>query len=142
MGQHQTIYSVAYKSAAARAVVGYKFFRWSYIRILNNLGWLNVKQQYVASTLTLTHKIVTTRKPENLYRSIVTHYPYPTRRAAELELRTWSGTVRGRDRTALTLRAFKYQSIAYYNSNPMEYRGLNMEQFKKATKKWTRSNVV
>ena len=38
---------------AARAVVGYKCFRWSNIRILNYLGWLNVKQQYVASTLKL-----------------------------------------------------------------------------------------
>ena len=58
--------------AAARAVVGPKCFRWSNVRILNYLGWLNVKQQHAASTLILTHKIVTTGRPANLFRSIVT----------------------------------------------------------------------
>ena len=128
--------------AAARAVVGPKCYRWSNTRILNHLGWLNVKQQYAASTLTLTHKIVTTRKPANLYRSIVTAYPYPTIRAAELELRVAAGTVRGRDRTALTQRTFKYQSISYYNSIPMEYRSLSMDLFKKKAKIWALSNVI
>ena len=128
--------------AAARAVVGPKCFRWSNVRILNYLGWLNVKQQHAASTLILTHKIVTTGRPANLFRSIVTSYPYQTRRATELELRAWSGTVRGQDRTALTLRTFKYQSIAFYNSIPREYRSMNIEQFKKAAKKWARNNVV
>ena len=127
--------------AAARVVVGPHCWRWSNIRILNSLGWLNVKQQYVASTLRLTHKIVTTGKPENIYRSMVMAYPYHTRRAAELELRTWAGTVRARDRTALTLRTFKYQGINLYNSIPMEYRSYSQEQFKSAVKKWTRINV-
>ena len=110
--------------AAARAVVGPQGFRWSNVRTLNYLGWLNIKQQYVASTLTLAHKIIMTKKPENIYRSMVTPYPYPTRRAALLELRAWAGTVRGRDRTALTTRT------------------TTMEKFKSAAKNWARSNVV
>ena len=122
--------------AAARAVVGPQCFRWSNARILNYLGWLNVKQQYVASTLTLTHKIVTTGKPVNIYRSMVTQYPYPTRRAARKELRAWAGTVRGRDRTALTSRTFQYLAIAYYNSIPTDYKGYNLDRFKSAAKKW------
>ena len=127
--------------AAARAVVGLQSFRWSNARVLNYLGWLNVKQQYVASTLTLTHKIVTTGKPVNIFRSMVTPYPYPTRGAARQELRAWAGTVRGRDRTALTSRSFQYQAIAYYNSIPMDYKSYTMDQFKPAAKKWARSNV-
>ena len=120
--------------AAARAVIGPQGLRWSNTRVLNYLGWLNVKQQYVASTLTLAHKIVKTGKPANIYRSMVTPYPYPTRRAARQELRAWAGTVRGRDRTALTQRTFQYQAIAYYNSIPVD-------RFKSAVKNWARSNV-
>ena len=48
---------------AARAVVGRQSFRWSNMKVLNTLGWLNIKQQYVASTLTLTNKIVSTGPP-------------------------------------------------------------------------------
>ena len=128
--------------AAARAVIGPQGLRWSNARVLNYLGWLNVKQHYVASTLTLAHKIVTTGKPANIYRSMVTPYPYPTRRAARQELRAWAGTVRGRDRTALTQRTFQYQAIAYYNSIPAAYRTINQATFKSAAKKWARSNVI
>ena len=128
--------------AAARAVVGHQSLRWSNARVLNYLGWLNVKQQYVASTLTLTHKIVTTGKPANIYRSMVSPYPYPTRRAARQELRAWAGTVRGRDRTALTQRTFQYQAIAYYNSIPVNYKGYTIDRFKSAAKKWALSNVT
>ena len=107
--------------AAARAVVGPQGFRWSNVRTLNYLGWLNIKQQYVASTLTLAHKIIMTKKPENIYRSMVTPYPYPTRRAALLELRAWAGTVRGRDRTAQTQRTFHYpifkRDVLSFNSS-------------------------
>ena len=87
--------------AAARAVVGLQGRRWSNARLLNYLGWLNIKQQYAASTLMLTHKIVTTGRPEKIHRSMATPYPYPTRRATEHELRTW-----GQDRTGLTLRTW------------------------------------
>ena len=128
--------------AAARAVVGPQSFRWSNIRILNYLGWLNVKQQYVASTLTLAHKIVTTGKPTNLHRSMVTPYPYNTRRVAKQELRACAGTVRGRDRTALTIRTFQYQAISYYNSIPIAFRSYTQNRFKSAAKAWAKTNVT
>ena len=73
---------------------------------------------------------------------MVTPYPYPTRGAARQELRAWAGTVRGRDRTALTTRTFQYQAIAYYNSIPVAYKGYSNDQFKSAVKKWARSNVT
>ena len=57
--------------AAARAVVGPRAFRWSNLRTLSFLGWLNVRQLYVVGLLTLTHKIVQSGKPTNLSRSIV-----------------------------------------------------------------------
>ena len=128
--------------AAARAVVGPMCIRWNNARILNYLGWLNIKQMYVSSLLILTHKIVISGKPVNIYNSIVTNYPYQTRRATGLELRAWAGTVRARERTALTLRTFKYQSIAYYNSIPAALRTYSMDKFKGAVKKWARSNVM
>ena len=128
--------------AAARAVVGQRCMRWNNSKILNYLGWLHVKQMYVSSLLILTHKIVTSGKPVNIYNSIVTNYPYRTRSAAGLELRAWVGTVRARERTAITLRTFKYQSIAYYNSIPVSLRTYSMDKFKGAAKKWARSNVT
>ena len=69
--------------AAARAVVGPRAFRWSNTKMLETIGWLNVKQQNLASLLTLTHKIVTTKKPENIYRSISRPYSYTTRAAKD-----------------------------------------------------------
>ena len=83
----------------------------------------------MSSTLTLTHKIVRsvnkhthTRKREDMYRIMVTPYPYHTRRAADQEVPTWEGTVRGTDRTAMTLSTFKYQSIKLYNRIPVALR--------------------
>ena len=128
--------------AAARAVVGPRAFRWSNLRILTFLGWLNVRQLYAVSVLTLTHKIVMSGKPSNLRRSIVSAYPYTTRSAAAQELRTWAGTVRARDRTACTVRSFRYQAILLYNQIPAVYRSLSQEQFKAAVKKWARTNVI
>ena len=128
--------------AAARAVVGPGAFRWSNLRILSFLGWLNVRQLYVVGLLTLTHKIVQSGKPTNLSRSIVSAYPYNTRSAAGQELRAWAGTVRARDRTAYTARTFKYQAIHYYNKIPAEYRSLGQSQFKAAVKKWARNHVM
>ena len=37
----------------------------------------------MVSTLVLTHKIVNTNKPENMYRRMVSPYPYHTRGTAE-----------------------------------------------------------
>ena len=82
---------------AARAVVGARSLRWSNLKTLNFIGWLNVKQQHTVSTLILTHKIVTTGIPLNIFRSMVSLYPYQTRRASQNELRVWAGTVRGRE---------------------------------------------
>ena len=127
--------------AAARAVVGPRSLRWSNVRILNFLGWLNIKQQYVSSTIILTHKIVTTGRPLNIFRSMVTPYPYQTRRATQQELRSWAGTVRGRDRTALTLRTIQFQAISLYNRLPMTYQSYSRERFKSAAKKWARINI-
>ena len=129
------------RMAAARAVAGPQSTRWSNIRVLNTLGWLNLKQQYVASLLVLTHKIVTTGSPVNIYRTIVSQYPYNTRASTEQELRAWAGTVRGRDRTAMTGRTFKYQSILYYNQIPGAFRTLNQTKFKTAVKTWARLNI-
>ena len=128
--------------AAARAVVGPMAFRWSNLRILSYLGWLNVRQLYVVSMLTLTHKIVVSGKPSNLSRSIVSNFPYTTRSAAAQELRAWARTARARDRTAVTVRTFRYQAILHYNQIPAEFRSLGQTQFKTAVKKWARTYVM
>ena len=69
-------------------------------------------------------------------------YPYHTRMAVDRALRPCAGTVRDRDRTALTLRTFKYQSISLYNSIPVHYRGYSQERFKSAVKQWAKIHIV
>ena len=64
--------------AAARAVLGRCSWGWINAKILNSLGWLNMRQLHMSSVLTLAHKIVTTRKPENIYWIIVLPYAYNT----------------------------------------------------------------
>lgn len=128
--------------AAARAVVGPRAFRWSNHQILDYLGWLNVRQLYAVSILTLTHRIVRSGKPTNLNRSLVSSYPYPTRSLAGGELRAWAGTVRATDQTACTARTFRYQAILHYNQIPAEWRGLNQNQFKTAVKRWAKAHVT
>ena len=89
-----------------------------------------------ASTLILTHKIVTTRRPENINKSMVMPFLYPTRRATEQQIWTWAGTIRGHNQTAISMRTFMYQGIALYNSIPNQHRNYNHKQFKGAVKKW------
>ena len=94
--------------AAARAVLGRCSCRWSNVRILASLVWLNIRRFYVSSLLNLNKKIVTTKKPLNIYNI----------RAAtgnELRARARAGTVRAGNRTAFTYHTFNNQAIKYYN---------------------------
>ena len=127
---------------AARAVVGPRAFRWSNQRILDFLGWLNVRQMYATSVLALPHRIVKSGKPTNIHRSIVSSFPYTPRSAAGGELRAWAGTTRAGRRTATTVRTFRYQAIELYNRIPAEYRNMSNEQFKAAVKKWAKGHVT
>ena len=95
--------------AAARAVVGLQSRQWSNSRTLNFLGWLKISQQYTASILILTHKIVTTRRPENIHKSMVLSFPYPTRRGTEQKIWTWAGTIKGQHWTVIFMRTFKWR---------------------------------
>ena len=97
---------------------------------------------YVTSVLALTHRIVKSGKPTNLFRSIVSSFPYTTRSAASGELRAWAGTTRAGGRTATTVRTFRYQAIEHYNKIPAEYRSLGHEQFKAAVKRWAKGHVT
>ena len=72
---------------AATAVIGQRSWRWSKTRTLNFLGWLNINQKHVASTLTLMHKILNTHKPANMYRSMLSPYSYQISGAAGGQLR-------------------------------------------------------
>ena len=92
--------------------------------------------------LTLAHKIVTTGKAENIYRRIVSPYAYNTRAATGNELRAWAGTVRARNRTALTHSTFNNQAIQYYNRIPPEMRSYSQARFKCAAKRWARENIA
>ena len=66
--------------ADARVVFGHACFMLSTSRILRAVGWLSVKQLHKYSVLLLTHRAITTRKPQGLHKMLVTSFPYNTRR--------------------------------------------------------------
>ena len=66
---------------AARTVCGYQSYYWSTTKLLNTCGWLSIKQQMFASTVSMAHNIVKSGVPRNIYSTLVTQYPYRTRQA-------------------------------------------------------------
>ena len=58
--------------AAARVVAGHACYMWSTERILKTVGWLSVKQLHKYSVLLLTHRTLTTGKPQGLHNMLVT----------------------------------------------------------------------
>ena len=119
---------------AARCVCGYKSYFWSTSKLLETCGWLSIKQQMVASTVSMAHKIVTTGVPKNIKATLILEYPYRTRQAT-------NGDIRLLDNILKNEKTFKFQARKYYNQIPIEIRQLQNDKFKKEMKKWVRESI-
>ena len=119
---------------AARCVCGYKSYFWSTSKLLETCGWLSIKQQMVASTVSMAHKIVTTGVPKNIKATLILEYPYRTRQAT-------NGDIRLLDNTLKNEKTFKFQARKYYNQIPLNIRQLEKDKFKKEIKKWVKENI-
>ena len=133
---------------AARVVLGHKCFRWSTEKILNAVGWLSVRQLHQYSVLMLTHRVITTGRPRGLHATLVSSFPYNTRRV-EQRLEGMQHTPRKlrygeqfgqASETSLVGRSFRHQALAY-NSLPTYLRSLSPDNLKRRLKQWVKSNV-
>lgn len=121
---------------AARVVCGYKSYYWSTAKLLNTCGWLSIKQQMVATTAIMTHKIIKTGVPRNIYATLITDFPYQTRQAANGDIRV------GGNENHRNSKSFKNNARIIYNQIPANIRLKEITVFKKKIKEWAKNNVT
>ena len=117
---------------AARVVCGFGSKFWSKRRLLNQVGWLSVRQLIFYHTVIQTHKTMVTKKPKALYQSLSTNYPYITRGAT-------TGLIR--ENLDFQTKSFKYRARKFYNMVPGEVRKGSIVTVKRKLKQWVKSNV-
>ena len=118
--------------AGARVVCGFNSRFWSKRRLLNQVNWLSVRQLVLYHTLVQIHKTITTRRPQSLYRSISSNFPYRTRSAVNGQIRV---------NEDFSQNSFKHRARQAYNRIPVDVRTGSMETVKKKMKLWIKSNV-
>ena len=100
--------------------------------MLRTVGWMSIRQLIVYHTVLQAHKTLTTGKPSILYDSLVSQYPYQTRRAT-------SGQIRLRDR--ICTRTFKYRAMVNFNRVPEDVRQGTLPTVNKKLKQWVLKNI-
>ena len=121
---------------AARTVCGYQSYYWSTTKLLNTCGWLSIKQQMFASTVSMAHNIVKSGVPRNIYSTLVTQYPYRTRQATKGDIRS----IVNPD-NHISTKTFKYQARIWYNQLPTNLRQMEKKRFKSELKKWVKEHI-
>ena len=117
---------------AARCVCGYTSRWWSRQKILQRVGWLSIRQLIYFHTVLEAHKAIVSGKPTALSQSLITPFPYRTRRAA-------MGLIRYGEN--LTQASFYYRAVRWYNEVPAAIRVGNVPVVKRRLREWVRKNV-
>ena len=117
--------------AGARVVCGFNSRFWSKRRLLNQVNWLSVRQLVLYHNLVQIHKTIITRRPQSLYRSISSNFPYRTRSAVNGQIRV---------NEDFSQNSFKHRARQAYNRIPVDVRTGSMETVKKKMKLWIKSN--
>ena len=78
--------------------------------------------------------------PRALRANLITSFTYNTRQAEQGQIRL-AETIRGRGRTKITERTFKYQASVLYNEIPARLRQMKPENMRKPLKKWIKENI-
>ena len=121
---------------------------WSTQKILDRVGWLSVRQLHVYSVLMLTHRVLTTGRPQGLHSMLVSEFPYVTRRVETRGegMQFTPQRIRYAERfgqatdTSLAGRSFRHQAIVY-NQLPVHLRCLKPENLKPKLKIWVKRNI-
>ena len=126
------------QNRAARAVTGKSWFT-STRRLLKDCKWLSVRQLVFYQTVLGVHKIVVSRKPDNLSNKFNTDHPYRTRQA------TGGGLRFGEDydaKSGLSHSSFCYRGTVEYNRIPVFIRrAKTIQTFKYKLKQWVSTNI-
>jgi hypothetical protein len=134
--------------AAARVVLGYKCNRWSTEQMLNAVGWLSVRQLHQYSVLLLTHRVITTGRPQGLHAMLASTFPYNTRRVEEREERMphtprqirYGEQFGHASNASLVGRSFRHQALGY-NRLSADLRSMRPNNLKPKLKQWIKHNV-
>ena len=89
----------------------------------------------VATTAIMTHKIMKTRVPRNIYAKLASEFPYRTRQATQGNIRMGGNEKFRND------KSFKNNSRIIYNQIPAVIRSKEISAFKKEIKKWVKKNI-
>ena len=118
---------------AARTVCGFNSRWWSTRRLLQQVGWLSVRQLVFFHTALQAHKTMVTGVPRPLFTHFSADNPYRTRSVAQ-------GNIKLQDNYRST-RTFKYRAMTTYNSIPVDVRTGSMSTVKRKLKKWVKMNI-
>lgn len=100
---------------AAKAVLGVKSTRWSILRLMKEMGWLNVNNLIIYHKSCLIHRIIHTSKPEYIHERLTTRGPGNTRSRANNKLGPRPSHI---GRTVFTNRTFISTAYETYNKLP------------------------
>ena len=106
--------------------------------LLNQLGWLSVRQLVVFHNLVIIFKTKRTNKPIYFEKKFNKEFPRITR------LGTGNGIRQEQKiRNKLSQQNFSYRAVCTWNELPREIRLIErLPEFKKKVKEWTRRNIA
>ena len=106
-------------------------------KILNQCGWLSVRQLIFYHGLLLIFKIKLDKKPVYFHQKLSKHFSYNTRLASNNRVKLDQKVTR-----QLSYQNFLYRFSKYWNELPDELRQTsNVQTFKTKLKQWVKSNV-
>ena len=126
------------QNKAARCVA--KKDRYTPIKtLLNQCGWLNVRQLVYYHSVILIHKVLQTGYPKYIHSRLATQFPYNTRLAQSDSVRMGPDF---KSKLEVTEKSFINRATNSYNRIPQEIRKISkIETFKVQLKQWLRENT-
>ena len=124
------------QNRAARLVTKLDWYT-STSTLLNQCGWLSVRQLIIYHSLLMIFKIKTDKKPVYFHQKISKQFNYKTRFASDNSVK-----IDQQVKKEISQQKFLYKFSKQWNELPSEIKHeQNVKQFKVKLKLWVRSNV-
>ena len=108
------------------------------VDLLNQCGWLSVRQLVFFHSVALIHKTLQTTFPKFIFNKLSTEFPYNTRLAQSESVRMGPEF---KSKLELTEKSFMNRATVSYNNLPATLRKISsLEKFKKQLKVWVLEN--
>ena len=108
------------------------------VDLLNQCGWLSVRQLVFFHSVALIHKTLQTTFPKFIFNKLSTEFPYNTRLAQSESVRMGPEF---KSKLELTEKSFMNRATVSYNHLPATLRKISsLEKFKKQLKVWVLEN--